>query len=359
MKWPPHGSNPQYLYAAMDMPLPEKRIDFSANINPIGPPAELKERWGTLIDFITDYPDPNALSLKKKLALAAGVKDTQILVGNGGAELISLIARMMAGKRVLIVQPAFSEYEAACKVNGCTITYHQLESDTWCLNMEALSLKLMNADAVFFCNPNNPTGIYYPESAVKELIEACMERHCLLVIDEAFYDFVKDYQSITPYIKNNPSIMILRSMTKMFAVPGLRLGYLLANEELIEKVSAIQPHWSVNALALKAGEWCLEGEQHLRLTREVIQMEKERLFLFYQKHNFSVSSTDVNFYLLKDPVLDDQLPLFQYLLEKGIIPRHTMNFPGLRGKWLRFAIKAPENNDRLMEAMGEWRESHL
>ncbi|CAM3619202.1 threonine-phosphate decarboxylase CobD [Aeromicrobium ponti] len=355
MKWPSHGSNPRYLYEAMNIKMPAERIDFSANINPLGPPQELKARWNTLFEYITDYPDPHASLLKSNLAAAEGVKETQILVGNGGAELITLIARMIAGKRVLIIQPAFSEYEEACRVNGCTVAYHQLEPEGWNLDMEALSLKLKDADALFFCNPNNPTGVFYSSGIVEELIERCRVYNCLFVMDEAFYDFACDYQSIIPVIKNNMHVIVLRSMTKMFSIPGLRLGYLLANEVLIEKMAALKPHWSVNALALKAGEWCLESKEHVQLTKKLIKQERDRLALFYRQLDFSVSPSSVNFYLLKDSKLEAQLPLFQFLLEKGIIPRHTMNFPGLEGKWLRFAIKGPKDNDRLMEAIQEWR----
>ncbi|MCM3707158.1 MULTISPECIES: threonine-phosphate decarboxylase CobD [Cytobacillus] len=350
---PSHGSNPQYLYEAMDKTMPEERIDFSANINPLGPPRELKDRWGSLFSYISDYPDPHAALIKSKLAATEGIKETQILVGNGGAELITLIGRMIAGKHALIIQPAFSEYEEACRVNNCRVSYFQLESEDWNLEIEALSDYLRAADAVFFCNPNNPTGVYYPKALVEKLIEKCQIHSCLLIMDEAFYDFASDYESIA--IGKDSNVVVLRSMTKMFSIPGLRLGYMMAGERLIERAAALKPHWSVNALALKAGEWCLESNEHVRLTRNLIRQEKERLVSFYRSLNFAVSPTAVNFYLLRDPHLDDQLPLFQFLLEKGIIPRHTMNFPGLKGRWLRFAIKGPKDNDVLMEAIEEWR----
>ncbi|MBU8772783.1 threonine-phosphate decarboxylase CobD [Cytobacillus oceanisediminis] len=355
MIWPSHGSNPQYLYEAIDKPMPEERIDFSANINPLGPPRELKEGWGSLFQFISDYPDPQSSLLKSKLAAAEGIKETQILVGNGGAELITLIGRMIAGKRVLIIQPAFSEYEEACRVNLCTVSYHQLEPGAWDLNMEALSEKLKAADVVFFCNPNNPTGIFYPSSIVKELIEKCHTHSCLLIMDEAFYDFACDYQSIVHFIEKDSNVVVLRSMTKMFSIPGLRLGYMMASERLIEEAASLKPHWSVNALALKAGEWCLDSKEHVRQTKNLIRQERDRLVQFYQQLDFEVSPSSVNFYLLRDPRFDVQLPLFRFLLEKGIIPRHTMNFPGLEGRWLRFAIKGPKDNDVLMEAMRQWR----
>lgn len=355
MIWPSHGSNPQYLYEALDKQMPEERIDFSANINPLGPPRELKDRWGSLFQYISDYPDPCSSLIKSKLASAEGIEETQILVGNGGAELITLIGRMIAGKKALIIQPAFSEYEEACRVNHCTVSYHQLEPGDWNLNLEALSEKLNAADAVFFCNPNNPTGVYYPYAMVKKLMEECQRHSCLLIIDEAFYDFACGYQSIVPLIGKDSNVVVLRSMTKMFSIPGLRLGYMMAGERLIEKAAALKPHWSVNALALKAGEWCLDSKEHVRITKDLIRQERARLVRFYQQLDFNVSPSSVNFYLLRDPRLDEQLPLFRFLLEKGIIPRHTMNFPGLEGRWLRFAIKGPKDNDVLMEAVQEWR----
>ncbi|MFE8698876.1 threonine-phosphate decarboxylase CobD [Cytobacillus sp. FJAT-53684] len=355
MKWPAHGSNPQYLYEAMEVTMPDNKVDFSANINPLGPPPLLKKNWHQLMEVISDYPDPKGERLKQKLAKREGISKDQILIGNGGAELISLLGRMLAGKKVLIVQPAFSEYEEACWINGCTIDYHQLEPDSWEWEDDGFLTKLQKADALFFCNPSNPTGVFYDQSLVFHLLQACKENDCLIIIDEAFYDFLIEYESIVPYIEKCSQLVIIRSMTKMFAIPGLRLGYIMAHPSIIEQMSALQPHWSINALALKAGEWCLESKTYIDETRKLIQSERERLFIFYKEWNFQVSPSQINFYLLKDPSLKDQLPLFQFLIERGIIPRHTMNFRGLEGGWLRFAIKGPEDNDQLMEAMTEWR----
>lgn len=355
MKWPAHGSNPQYLFSALNIPLPDQMVDFSANINPLGPPNILKQRWERLFDVVSDYPDPKGEKLKRKLAEREDLDQSQILIGNGGAELISLIGRMLAGKRVIIVQPAFSEYEEACRINGCTVDYHQLEPSSWDFKLEELSVKLQKADAVFLCNPCNPTGVYYSKSVLHDLIKECQRQECLLIIDEAFYDFLSEYESIVRYIKEYPHLLIIRSMTKMFAIPGLRLGYLMAGQPIIERIGSCQPHWSMNALALKTGEWCLESESHIKETRELVQKERDRLFNFYKEKEFIVSPTRVNFYLLRDPAINDQLPFFQFLITKGIIPRHTMNFHGLEGNWLRFAIKGSNENDKLMEAIAVWR----
>ena len=355
MKWPAHGSNPQYLFSALHIPQPNELLDLSANINPLGPPPILREKWGQLFEVISDYPDPKGLELKKKLAKKEQIEESQILIGNGGAELISLIGRLLAGKRVIIVQPAFSEYEEACQINNCTVEYVQLTADKWELDVHALSGKLKDADALFLCNPCNPTGVYYPKTTLIELMQQCQKNHCLSIVDEAFHDFLTEYESIVHCINEFENLLIIRSMTKMFAIPGLRLGYLLGNESIIEQIAAYQPQWSMNALALKAGEWCFESESFVEETRALMETERERLFAFYEENGFVVSPSRVNFYLLKDPTEEDQLPLFHFLLERGIIPRHTMNFPGLEGEWLRFAIKGPKHNEKLMEAMMDWR----
>lgn len=358
MKWPSHGSNPRYLYEAAGLAQPEDILDFSANINPLGPPPSLKEHWGGLFQEICQYPDPHSASLKEKIAGREGIEESQILIGNGGAEIISLVGRLLAGKRVLIVEPAFSEYEKACTVNDCNISYFQLD-EGWEINLEALKKELPEVDAVFLCNPNNPTGIYYERNTITAMAEACKEHHCLLIVDEAFYDFVAGYQSLVPLLKEFDSLMLLRSLTKMFAIPGLRLGYAIANKEMISKLASYQSHWSVNGVALAAGILCSEEESFIKKTIEWIRMERERLFHFYKQNGFETSLSQVNFYLLRDHELaDDQYPLFAFLLKKGIVPRHTFNFPGLEGRWLRFAIKGSEENDTLMEALEEWRMIH-
>lgn len=354
MNWPSHGSNPQYLFSALNLPMPAEKIDFSANINPLGPPKILQEKWGELFSVLSDYPDPKGNKLKKKLAEKENLTEDQLLIGNGGAELISLIGRLLAGKRVLIVQPAFSEYEEVCRINGCTIDYYLLHPNGWELNLEELVKKLPDIDALFLCNPCNPTGVYYPKSVLTNLLKECQQQGCLFIMDEAFYDFLSEYDSMATYINEYRNLLIIRSMTKMFAIPGLRLGYVMADSLLIKGLASFQPHWSTNALALQAGEWFVESDSFVQETRELIDQERERLFAFYKERGFLVSPSKVCFYLLKDPSLEKQLPLFQFLLSKGIIPRHTMNFPGLEGKWLRFAIKGHQENDILMGAMEEW-----
>lgn len=355
--WPSHGSNPQYLFKAAGKRMPDHFIDFSANINPLGPPDSLKGKWDTIFKKISEYPDPFASELKKQIAIKEGITESNILIGNGGAELISLVGRMLYGKRVVIIQPTFSEYEQVCKVNECEISHYYLE-EGWDLQIDEIKHKLKETDAVFLCNPTNPTGVYYGKEAILLLLKECHESGCLVIIDEAFYDFLDNYESIVSSIKEFSNLIIIRSMTKMFAIPSLRLGYLITNAPLIKLISRFQNHWSINGIAQFAGEICLHNEKYIEKTKQLIFMERNKLFDFYRKYEFVFSESKVNFYLLRDSRVDNQLSFFYFLLEKGIVARHTFNFPSLEGKWLRFAVKNVMENDRLMEVLKEWRHKH-
>ncbi|MEH7245844.1 threonine-phosphate decarboxylase CobD [Neobacillus niacini] len=358
MNLPSHGSNPQHLFKAMGRSLPMHFIDFSANINPIGPPSTLKEKWNDFYREIMVYPDPLAVSLKDRIAVQEQISVDSILIGNGGAELITLVARFLSGKKVVIIEPAFSEYETACRANQCEIQYHQLKGPNFALNMDDLRSSISSADALFLCNPNNPTGIQYPKSTIISILEECEKQNCYVILDEAFYDFLVDYDSFIPYINSFSKLIIIRSLTKMFAIPGLRLGYMAAAATIITELSALQPHWSINTIALLAGELCIQDNEFIKVTQSYIRKERERLLSFFKQYHFVVTSTKVNFYLLRDPNLKEQIDFFDFLLQKGIIPRHTFNFPGLDGNWLRFAIKSKEENRMLMEVLKEWRYLH-
>ncbi|CAH0344994.1 threonine-phosphate decarboxylase CobD [Bacillus sp. CECT 9360] len=355
MKWPSHGSNPHLLYQSLQITKPEHIIDFSANINPLGPPPGLKKKWPQLFELVKDYPDPNASSLINRISIKEKLPQDTILMGNGGAELITLVARFLSGKNVLIIEPAFSEYEQACESAGCRLRYHILEEGNWELRLERLLPLIKEADAVFLCTPNNPTGISFEQQSVLQLLEACKKHNCYTIIDEAFHDFLEEGFTYASCIDEYPNLIILRSLTKMYAIPGLRLGYLLANPDIIDQIKKFRPHWSVNSLALIAGEISLEDERHVENTKQLVSQQRETLKNFYENSGFIVSDSSVNFYIVKDRYGSDLLPLVRFLLRNGIVPRHTFNFPGLDGRWLRFAVKNECDNQGLMEVLTQWR----
>ncbi|MBU5467165.1 threonine-phosphate decarboxylase CobD [Virgibacillus sp. MSJ-26] len=356
MNLPLHGSNPNYLYHALNLTMPKNVIDFSVNVNPFGPPKSIKEKWEEWFSVIGDYPDPEGRELLRLIAESEGLPVSNILLGNGGAELITLIGRMLTNKHIGIIQPAFSEYEKVTKASGCQICHINLSAPDWKLDLNELSEVIINVDAIFLCHPNNPTGTIQSSEDIRHLLAICEANNCYLIIDEAFYDFYTDYVQLSHEIQNSDYLLIIRSLTKMYAIAGLRLGYVLANERVIKQLRAYQPEWSVNALALEAGKECINELSFVQKTQRFIQAERERVQTVLKETGYILSDSQVNFYLLKDPSLGNQRPLLKFLLKNGIVPRHTENFPGLAGEWLRFAVRLEKENNRLVEALSQWKQ---
>lgn len=355
MTLPLHGSNPQYVYEAFDLSLPDDVLDFSVNLNPFGSPQVLHDHWARWFHLIEDYPDPVGAEIRSLIAQEENLPMSSVLLGNGGAELITSLANMLAGKRVLIVQPTFSEYEKACRAHGCDVSFIHLTEGAWNLDISTITQQLPHTDALFLCHPNNPTGVVYAEDELRQLLDACEQHECLLIIDEAFYDFVKDAPTFACKVKRSRHLVIIRSLTKMYAIAGLRLGYVLADPTLIMNIQAFQSYWSVNALALEAGKVCIRDTSHVKLAQSYVLKERTRLFQHLNHLGYILSNSHVNYYLLRDPVLEEQDRLMKWLLKRRIVPRHTYNFPGLDGRWLRLAIKTEAENDVVLEALGQWK----
>jgi threonine-phosphate decarboxylase len=353
---PSHGANPYYLYQALGIPMPADPIDFSVNINPFGPPLTLKEKWASWFSLVEDYPDPNGRELTAIISGMENTNPSSIMLGNGADELIYLILDYFSGKHVGIIHPAFSEYEKAAAAYGCEITYIHLLTDNWQLDPELVANKLDSLDVLFLCHPNNPAGITHPTGDIGNLMKACEEKDCYLVIDEAFADFLDEEKSFSGFIGDSNYLIVLKSLTKMYAIAGLRLGFLMANETLVGNLKKMQPHWSVNALALEAGKEVLKDRDYVKRTKQFIHNERKRIFTELEKLGYILSDSKVNFYLLRDPSLDSQSLLLMYLLKNGIVARHTENYPGLEGKWLRFAVRTAQDNNILLEALAAWKQ---
>ncbi len=358
LQLPSHGSNTKHLYESLHLERPEKVSDFSVNLNPLGTPVKLQEKWGQWFTLINDYPDPYTNILLEQLAEKENIPITHLLAGNGAAEMITLLARYLAGRKVAVIHPAFSEYETACKNEGCEIVQVVLSAPDWKLQLQELEKELWDVAAVFLCNPNNPTGVHYESEAVEALITACASTNTLCIIDEAFYDFLQEPVTFIQEVQNTEHLVIIRSLTKMYCIAGLRLGFLAGNPALLQQIGKTQPHWSVNALAMKAGVACLKDKEHVATTQSYISKERMRLFKKLEELGFEHSPSQLNFYLLRDPAMSGQEKLFHDLLEQGIVLRHTENFPGIKGKWLRAAIKQTAENNLLMEALAAWKQEN-
>ncbi|WP_108670986.1 threonine-phosphate decarboxylase CobD [Peribacillus acanthi] len=357
MTLPSHGSNPSRLFLSLGLPQPEHIIDFSVNLNPIGPPNLSPHSWGEIQKHIIDYPDPECYELRRIISNQENLSVSNVLVGNGAAELIHLIIQsLLREKDVLVVEPTFSEYKKVSLLHSCQVhSYVLREDDGWNINRDELVLRLKGKAALFLCNPNNPTGVAYNRDLLYSLAKEAKKEGVLFIIDEAFFDFSIHTASMSQFIMDFPNLLILRSMTKMYSMAGVRLGYLLGDEKLIGKINEHQVTWSVNSIAQNLGIHFLQDGHHVLNTKRFIAKEWKRVSQTIEDLRFITSKSCVNFYLLRENQKQDLQDLIHFLLKHGIVPRHTYNFTSLKGEYIRLAIKTEQENDELLSVLQKWR----
>lgn len=335
---------------------PNKIIDFSVNVNPLGLPDSLVKILQENIAFLSRYPDPESRFLCRKLAHTLGLLPEQILVGNGCSELIYLLGRFFQPVNTLIVQPTFSEYEHSILIAGGHVKHYLLspETDFQC-RLDPLIQEASKMQMLFLCNPNNPTGHLMSGYDIIKLAVALPQS--LVIVDESFLDFVEDADSYSVIKKASlyPNLIVLRSMTKIFAIPGLRLGYLVANSDLVKHLNRVKEPWTVNYLAQIAGEHLIDLDDYIRRTRDLIRAEKT--FLFNELSQFKWLSpypTDANFFLVQIKHSDITAGILnEKLIHQGIYVRDCSNFVGLNGQFFRIAIKKHLENEKLIASLQE------
>jgi histidinol-phosphate aminotransferase len=323
----------------------ESVLDFSVNSNPFGPsPAVHAALAATPLDR---YPDRDSLSLRRALAGRLQLSTQQIVVGNGTAELIWLaaFANLKAGDDVLILGPTFGEYERAIRLMAATPRQVDALPDAG-FRFETpqidRALDSANFRAVFLCNPNNPTGQALPIETVLDWADA--HPQTLFIVDEAYLAFVPGMESVLPAKRAN--LLVLRSMTKDYALAGLRLGYAAGDEHLIHKLAAVRPAWNVNALAQAAGLAALFDEAHQQTTLAQLQEEKRFLLTGLNELCFTPLPSQTQFFLV--PV-GNATVFRQSLLPHGILVRDCTSF-GLPGH-IRISPRTHTENLRLFEVL--------
>ncbi len=334
---------------------PPGLLDFSANVNPFGPSPRI---WEAMREVpIDQHPDPRAAPLRNLLAEIEGLDARQILVGNGAVDLIYqvAVAYLRAGDRVLIVQPTFGEYANAAAIMGAEI----VALDTRVGAQHAVPLHEINLDAlqkvaresnprvIFLCNPNNPTGTYLECQAIEQLRRACPDT--LVVLDQVFVRFVADAWSSREWLPFD-NLILLRSLTKDYALTGLRVGYAMASTNTIAALEKVQPPWSVNALAQAAAMAALRDEDHLRTSLAALARAKEDLVRDLTQLGMTVFPSRVHFFLMH---VGSAFEFTQRLLERQILVRDGTSF-GLP-EFVRIAARRPSENARLVEAIAQMR----
>ena len=359
-----HGGNIYKIFREKNI---DKILDYSSNINPYGLPENLKKEIFEKVFVLERYPDPDYIELREKIAEKNNLNIENIIVGNGATEIIFLFMKILSPKKVLIVSPTFGEYERAIKAStlandSLEINYFELkETENFVLNIKNLETELENNyDLLILCNPNNPTGQFLKLKKLEEILKICEQKNTKLFIDEAFVEFVEDWEneSIINSKENKENLFVIRAFTKFFAIPGLRLGYgICFNNNLLKKMLEKKEPWSVNNIADLAGKTVLDDENYIQKTKEWIKDQKKYMYENLNKiEGLRAYKTEVNFILLKieDNLLEKGLDvknLRKKMLEKGILIRDASNFIYLNKHYFRLAIKDKLNNEKVIETL--------
>ena len=334
---------------------PEEVLDFSASINPLGPPGGVRGAVIDAFERVVHYPDPEATELRESLARRHGLTPGQVCPANGSTELIHLLPRLFPGGRALIVAPPFSEYAAALGKAGWDIHYFLLEpAHGFALSLGDLEVRLAGGyDLLVLANPGNPTGALIPFVQVAGLLELCAEAGTVPVIDEAFMDFCEE-ESAVSLVVNDGRGLVLRSLTKFYALPGLRLGYAVAAAGVIERLSGLVPPWSVGTLAQAAGVAALADEGYRQKTLRLVAEERALLTAGMTSISGLLPYPSVANYLLVElPGGITAAELRARLFPRRILIRDCSNFIGLTGRFFRVAVRGREENERLLAALAE------
>lgn len=329
-------------------------IDFSSNINPLGMPESVKMAAVNSVAHSNRYPDINSRELIRSISRWENVPESWIFAANGAAEAIYRIAFCLKPKKGLVTAPAFSEYENALNSAGSQVDYYNLKEE-FGFKIQDDILEHINSDTgiVFICNPNNPTGQLTDIETAEKIIARCQKAGAVAVVDECFLDFVgnKEKYSTVKLLDKYGSLVVLKAFTKIYAIPGIRLGYCMSSgKQITDGLKTSGPPWNVSAIAQAAGTAALKEKDYIKKTVEYIGKQREYLIGELNRLNIKTYDSCANYILLK---IHNGMDLKEEMLKKGILIRSCSNYKNLGGNYYRIAVKTAEENQMLIKALKE------
>ena len=337
----PHGGD---IYA-YDRDL----LDFSVNLNPLGMPDRVLRAVREHAEEYDRYPDPHCRALRRALSVRESVPEKWLVFGNGAADLIVRLCMVLKPKRALLPAPTFSEYEKAVRLAGGEVRRFFLRQEAgYQVTADYADAVQLGDSVVFLCNPNNPTGALAEPGTVEALLSACGQVGAVLVVDECFLPFT-DGRSCQSWLRAYPNLMVLRAFTKLYAMAGLRLGYLMcADEDLAGRIGAWGQSWSVSAPAQVAGLAAVSEEGWPERTRRFLRMERPWMTDALGALGFFDYPSHSNFLLFQA-----RPDLWDRAMARGVMLRPCSNFPGLDGSYFRIGLKKRVQNEMLLQVLKE------
>lgn len=334
---------------------PSDIIDMSSNVNPIGPMPGLLEFIKSEIDSIICLPEVDAAKARTGFAKRNEIPDASVIAGNGTTEFIYSIPRVLKIKKALILGPTYSDYADACIINKVPYQYlTAVESDDFKHDLSLVNNAVNDFDAVFICNPNNPTGNLIQGEALEEICRCHPDK--LFIIDESYLQFVNSAENESMVKKDLANLLILNSMSKIFRIPGLRIGFMVASTGIIEKFRLAAMPWTMNTLAQAAVIYLMERKDDVDLfidqTRAFICSEKEKFineFKGISKIKFFPGHATFILAKLYGGLRAESL--CRYLLHERILIRNCANFVGLSDQFIRFSLQTGSKNDKFAKKL--------
>lgn len=339
---------------------PKELLDFSANINPLGPSPKAISAIRENLWRLPYYPDQDSTHLRQAIARRFSTTLDSVVAGNGSTEIIHLFAEANLQRKgeVIIPQPTFAEYEAATRRFGGKPRFIFAGSKTLRLPLDKVAARIgLETKAVFICNPNNPTGELVERNRVLELVEKAGEENIPILVDETFIEFtLREKDSSLAYLTSRfPNLVVMRSFTKMYGLTGLRVGFAIGHTDMIEPILRRKEPWNVNCLAEAGAMASLGDEDYVQKTKKLVQREKR----FLQEQLSQVPSlrpfpSEANFILVCTQKTGKTSHEIQSrLLRRGIIVRDCSSFRGLGDFFIRVAVKRRKQNEALIKALME------
>jgi threonine-phosphate decarboxylase len=323
---------------------PDIRMNFSSNVSPAGINPQLQGHLCSCLNSIERYPEPLAESLALLIEGKNQLPNGSVLITNGAVEAFYLIAELFRKKRSLIFYPSFSEYSDACKR-----AKHHIE---YCHHAGFESADYSKTDLVWICNPNNPDGRIYEKDFLRTQIES--NPKVIFVVDEAYVDFLDRDISLQAYLTDYPNLIIVKSLTKKFVIPGLRLGYLIASLNLVQDIKSKIMPWRINSLAIEAGKYCvLNHEDDDNEMKAWLDESRRVQSAINSIEGFSVVRSQTTFFLVQGPVRASELKKM-LASDFGMLIRDASNFWGLSDRFFRISVQTPMDNNLLIKALSRW-----
>lgn len=324
------------------------RLDFSVNVNPLGMPPAAREALAGGIGEDVRYPDPYCRALRGALAQRYAVPAEAILCGGGASDLLFRLCACLRPRRVLQAAPTFSEYGRCAALFGAEVRSYPLRRENGFAGESGFLAALTpGTDMVFLCSPNNPTGRLWDGALLREIALQCGENGTYLVLDECFLPFTEG-ESLVPLLAECPHLLILRAFTKIFGMAGLRLGVLLGEPALLERIAAWGPEWAVSTAAQRAGLAALQEQGWEERTRALAARERSAVGQALQSMGVTVYPSDANFLLCRAP-----RPVAEGMAARGVPVRRCGNFPGLDERDFRVGLKTAEEDRIFLDTLQE------